>query len=1669
MAIGDIAYPREGIHHPELVMKMNFDGREHVLDLRLNEDLITKDHVIAYQKDGETVIHRPTLKELDICQYSGKVRDKKESWVAVSTCDGVRGIIHDGQTMRYIEPADRNEIDSQHYLYEHSDLNTDFHCGYSGGITTNDTYDPELMKRHMHSRNVEKSRISRYKRDAYEDTEVRGPFKVNKLSRFVELVLVADNREFRANGESKETVHRQLKDVANIINSVYTPLNIFIALVGVVVWNERDEIRLEEDGDKTLTEFLHYRKRLLPVMPNDNAHLLTRQKFKDGVVGKALKGPICTYNFSGGVATNHSEVIGLVATTIAHEMGHNFGMEHDTEADCECPDEKCIMSPSSTSVTPTKWSSCSLRSLALAFERGMDYCLRNKPKRLFEPSTCGNGFIEPGEQCDCGLAGDPACTACCDPRACVLRSNATCAAGECCDTTTCRPKPAGTVCRAADKECDLAEYCSGHSEYCPRDVYKMDATPCGGGKAYCAGGSCRTHTDQCRLLWGFSGENSDVQCYTNSNTKGDRKGNCGYHREDPPVYYKCSKEDSLCGLLQCRHLNERLEFGMESVSTLSAVFINNNGTIIPCRTAMVDMGTSDPDPGFVPDGAKCGDDKMCMKHRCVSIAEVTSEIARKETSVCPSNCSGHGVCNSEGHCHCDSGFAPPLCELPGPGGSVDSGPATDASIQRNFMVAMYIIFLGILPSVLLVMLLMYYSRHNVLLCWKKPKKSYVNNIFNGDRFKRFKTSTDSFVRLISFRRTQKKNMCRKCQDDIYSNICEHKENIDSTWSFNISSKIINMLNSNKHDESKKFQRKINKDDIKVADDLDLANVRVKVEPKINKSNIVIVKTGLASTTNEHVKAEINTTKQEVSLDRNKTKKNIVVTNKINTDVIYENCIPNKTPFSYFSVQSPKKNSLQRRLSRSATKFAANFQNNSQNNAQPVNVHTLSNSDDMSSSLLRSDSDRSPSGNINPSVNFFGNFKGFSLTPMDKNSQNETDVKDKKDNVQKSAKITPVHRSGSNSQNIAQGSKPILRSAPPLPVVPNTAKLSPKTSPSIKRTNSSVQNRIKAFMGTEKAEEIPVNTAPRPTISSPILEASTCTAKELISPLQGSKTLGPVRAAPTVPNFSPDLPKRPLSMHSAGNVPQKPLPEEPKKVKEGISLNRIASFLKQDKPKEKDRNPVERSHSLPKNGNNQLKVKTGDKVALRNLQISGPILQKEIDLPVTTVPVVSDSEEADDSKAFVNRAQSMRAPASQKPVLQSFASMRQAPGVPRPLSCVGRPTAPPPPLPSQPKNEEQSIYQNPKVQNDIKSTDYVDCIEEKQVPLAHIDEESGDNIYAIIEESPEKHFKPMPGRPPKSTQAPFEEYNVPKPITSNSGSSESLGLLGEIVNEIQNRNFDSIYCTNSLARMKDKNKNTDSNRDSTYMNTDYKSPESVYSNSETKSSAASTTSSGYLHPSAVNVPTYMQKDSDELEIEKPPSPTLKTNSKIPTFTRQVTPPGLRTFKNIPQSPKTTTRSNLKTIPNSPDLVSSCAVPETQNAKAPDVINNNKTEPPKLATKPNTTKTTDNRPPLKPVPSEKKPNVKPTPVPKTNSALSMNKTDKNPPLNRTTSKTDSNVKAIADSLNKNRPKIVPKPNNIQKTEAVKTNATKLSAKPSNVASLQQKFENRKSLGKEISVKK
>ncbi|CAH1405789.1 unnamed protein product [Nezara viridula] len=677
---------------------MRIDGKEQQIDLHLNKELLPKGHFLRTEHRGEPKIWRPEPHETELCHYQGSIKGIADSWVALSTCDGISGVIFDGKEMKYIEKGK----DGDHLLFSHNDLKKNLTCGFEG--TSHEVLE-----------NIHLQRSRRAKRSL---TPIRGPYNANKRSRFVELVLVVDNKLYESMNKNLAAVYAHCKDIANIINALFMPLNIFIALVGVVVWVDYDQITLSTKGDTTLTNFLHYRReRLVKEHPNDNAQLLTKVQFEGGVVGKALKGPICTFEFSGGVSMDHSTKVGLVATTVAHEMGHNFGMEHDSQS-CNCPDDRCIMAPSSSLTSPSHWSSCSLEYLALAFEHGMDYCLRNKPDRLFDSPVCGNGFVEPGEQCDCGLK-EHCENPCCNASTCMLYSNASCATGECCDLSTCRPKVAGTMCRSSDHECDLPEYCTGHSEYCPDDVFKMDGEPCDRSKAFCYKGTCRSHNDQCKLLWGPSGESSDLLCYK-MNTIGNRHGNCGYNRLNQS-FVKCVHEDIYCGMLHCVHLNEKLEFGMESVAILSHSFLNNDGKVIACRTAVVDLGLNEVDPGLSPDGSKCADGKMCVGQRCLSVGALTAGTA------CKDNCNGNGVCNSLGHCHCNTGFAPPYCHDPGTGGSEDSGPATQPNARRDVITAFYIVFLGIIPGIALVSLFVYYSKRNPAVFAKKPHQTmYVH-------------------------------------------------------------------------------------------------------------------------------------------------------------------------------------------------------------------------------------------------------------------------------------------------------------------------------------------------------------------------------------------------------------------------------------------------------------------------------------------------------------------------------------------------------------------------------------------------------------------------------------------------------------------------------------------------------------------------------------------------------------------------------------------------------------------------------------------------------------------------------------------------------------------------------------------------------------------------------
>uniref|UniRef100_A0A3Q4H465 ADAM metallopeptidase domain 15 n=1 Tax=Neolamprologus brichardi TaxID=32507 RepID=A0A3Q4H465_NEOBR len=289
----------------------------------------------------------------------------------------------------------------------------------------------------------------------------------------------------------------------------YRPLNVRVALTGLEIWSDRDKIRVEKSPTDTLNNFLEWRTRdLLPRLRHDNAQLVMGGAFDGTTVGMASQSSMCSRDRSGGVNDHLVSVLG-VASTVAHELGHNLGMSHDTaERHCSCQNEPrlggCIMEPSTGFMPGQLFSSCSAADLSVSLLHGGGMCLFNvpQPEHLLGGPRCGNLYVEKGEECDCGLleeCEDP----CCNASTCKLLPGAQCSSdGICCQD--CKLRAAGSVCREPLGECDLPEYCTGSSPYCPPNVFLQNGEPCEEGASYCYGGICASMHSQCQTLWGPS-------------------------------------------------------------------------------------------------------------------------------------------------------------------------------------------------------------------------------------------------------------------------------------------------------------------------------------------------------------------------------------------------------------------------------------------------------------------------------------------------------------------------------------------------------------------------------------------------------------------------------------------------------------------------------------------------------------------------------------------------------------------------------------------------------------------------------------------------------------------------------------------------------------------------------------------------------------------------------------------------------------------------------------------------------------------------------------------------------------------------------------------------------------------------------------------------------------
>merc|ERR550534_712668 len=325
--------------------------------------------------------------------------------------------------------------------------------------------------------------------------------------------------------------------------------------------------------------------------------LVTGRKFCDSrtscVLGMARIYTICSWDKSVSISSAPaSSPVWEVGLTISHELGHSFGAMHDWNlpaglrqllrkqgarpaqgCTCTLPDgskktgktRQCIMSPTIDNQLSWSWSDCSLADIDFTKEANLHSCLFNRldkyesVEKLLQ-SSCGNGKLDPGEQCENQGTG------CCTDR-CVLRQGAECNYGPCC-SQDCKLKPAGTVCNAAEKDsCDEDDVCTGKSFEC-QILQKPNGSPCrtaAGDSSHCFRGSCRGRTEGCQDLLG-------PQYDANEDLMRDPLGNgeqpngcvakpCAYQNLPDRVNRKTllgtvldacvTDEDSICGNLFC--------------------------------------------------------------------------------------------------------------------------------------------------------------------------------------------------------------------------------------------------------------------------------------------------------------------------------------------------------------------------------------------------------------------------------------------------------------------------------------------------------------------------------------------------------------------------------------------------------------------------------------------------------------------------------------------------------------------------------------------------------------------------------------------------------------------------------------------------------------------------------------------------------------------------------------------------------------------------------------------------------------------------------------------------------------------------------------------------------------------------------------------------------------
>ncbi|KAI4804108.1 hypothetical protein KUCAC02_025750 [Chaenocephalus aceratus] len=376
------------------------------------------------------------------------------------------------------------------------------------------------------------------------------------------LLLVADYRFFEHMGRGQESVTlNYLIELIDRVDDIYRNTTWDDEFIGYGV--QIHQIIINKEPTKPPpghnARWLHYNmkdspvkgkvvwdvKRLLEQFSSDIAdnastvclaHLFTYQDFDEGTLGLAYVAPskpqalggLCpkpyypsnskkpsylntgltsTKNYGKTILTKEADLV----TT--HELGHNFGAEHDPDniPYCAPSDDhggKFVMYPIAVSgdhVNNKRFSNCSKISVGKTLRFKAPVCFKERNSKV-----CGNSRVEEGEECDPGLLhlnDDPCCSA-----DCKFKPGAKCSDrnSPCC--RSCTFEHAGIRCQEPiSATCKGISSCTGNSSQCPPPENAEDNMVCVD-NGRCLNGECNPFCEAMQNLQSCACNETEDSC-----------------------------------------------------------------------------------------------------------------------------------------------------------------------------------------------------------------------------------------------------------------------------------------------------------------------------------------------------------------------------------------------------------------------------------------------------------------------------------------------------------------------------------------------------------------------------------------------------------------------------------------------------------------------------------------------------------------------------------------------------------------------------------------------------------------------------------------------------------------------------------------------------------------------------------------------------------------------------------------------------------------------------------------------------------------------------------------------------------------------------------------------------------------------------------------------------